>query len=183
MRIAEIGCWTGLSTAVLANAAKDRGGLVYAVDHWRGNQGVPPLLAKAQAVDVFAIFRRNLAALGLADAVRPMVMDSESAAAVVADGLFDLVFIDADHRYSAIRRDLDLWLPKVRPGGVLCGHDCEGYYDDFAAMERQRIDAHLEDDFIPGLCHPGVVKALSERFRRAFRATRPSLIWIFVRER
>jgi len=45
----------------------------------------------------------------------------------VAEGLnnemFDFVFVDADHSYSTVSADVRAWWPKVKPGGVLCGHD------------------------------------------------------------
>ena len=40
-----------------------------------------------------------------------------------ADGTFDFVYIDADHTYEGVRDDLEAWWPKVKPGGVLGGHD------------------------------------------------------------
>ena len=39
------------------------------------------------------------------------------------DGSLDFVFIDADHSYEGVRGDIELWLPKVKSGGLLCGHD------------------------------------------------------------
>lgn len=38
-------------------------------------------------------------------------------------GNFDLVFIDANHEYTQVKKDILAWLPKVRPGGILAGHD------------------------------------------------------------
>lgn len=35
----------------------------------------------------------------------------------------DLVFVDADHSYEAVRDDLRAWAPKLAPGGVLAFHD------------------------------------------------------------
>jgi hypothetical protein len=40
-----------------------------------------------------------------------------------ADGWFDLVFLDADHRYRAVRDDLKAWIPKVWSGGIVACHD------------------------------------------------------------
>jgi hypothetical protein len=36
---------------------------------------------------------------------------------------FDFVYIDADHSYEAIKHDLELAWPLIRPGGALAGHD------------------------------------------------------------
>ena len=50
-------------------------------------------------------------------------MRSDEAARHVADGALDFVFIDADHSYEGISTDIRLWAPKIRSGGILCGHD------------------------------------------------------------
>lgn len=39
------------------------------------------------------------------------------------DASQDIVFIDGDHSYEAVFADIRAWWPKVRLGGILCGHD------------------------------------------------------------
>jgi Methyltransferase domain len=63
-------------------------------------------------------------------------MESGDAAAHVPDDYLDFVYIDANHSYDAVKRDLVLWYPKVRSGGLVSGHD---YFD-------ARADADLEPD-------------------------------------
>lgn len=65
-------------------------------------------------------------------------MDSRAAVAGVKDGALDLVFIDADHSYEGVKRDIAAWLPKVRPGGWLGGHDYRnsGNQFDFSGVDR-----------------------------------------------
>lgn len=48
---------------------------------------------------------------------------SREAAASFADGSLDFAFIDARHDYEAVKEDISLWYPKIRDGGILCGHD------------------------------------------------------------
>lgn len=48
---------------------------------------------------------------------------SRQIAPLFADGSLDFIFIDANHRYPFIREDLDLWVRKVRKGGIASGHD------------------------------------------------------------
>lgn len=48
---------------------------------------------------------------------------SDVAASFFADGYFDVVYIDADHSEAGCLKDLTAWWPKVKRGGVLCGHD------------------------------------------------------------
>ncbi len=48
---------------------------------------------------------------------------SPGVAAQFVDESFDFVYIDADHTEAAVYTDLCAWWSKVRPGGVLAGHD------------------------------------------------------------
>lgn len=50
-------------------------------------------------------------------------MTSEQASKLYADESVDLVFIDGDHSYEGCSTDIRLWWPKVKPGGILSGHD------------------------------------------------------------
>lgn len=51
--------------------------------------------------------------------------DSLEAAKDFEDHSLDFVFIDADHTYEATKADIGAWMPKVKKGGLLCGHDYE----------------------------------------------------------
>lgn len=54
---------------------------------------------------------------------RLLRQDSERAAASFPDGHFDFVYLDARHDYRSVQDDIRAWAPKVRPGGILAGHD------------------------------------------------------------
>lgn len=41
----------------------------------------------------------------------------------VPEGSLRLVYIDADHSFDAVLRDLRAWKPKLGPGGVMAFHD------------------------------------------------------------
>jgi cephalosporin hydroxylase len=53
------------------------------------------------------------------------VLQSNSAEAAwhFAAKSVDFVFIDADHTYDAVKMDLTAWIPKIKPGGIIAGHD------------------------------------------------------------
>jgi len=65
--------------------------------------------------------RANLAPV--ADRVNLIVGDSLTQAATYADGSLDFVFLDDDHSTAHVRAELDAWWPKLKPDGVLAGHD------------------------------------------------------------
>jgi predicted O-methyltransferase YrrM len=39
------------------------------------------------------------------------------------DGTIDFIYIDAEHTYESVKRDLELYLPKLKKGGIIGGHD------------------------------------------------------------
>ena len=41
----------------------------------------------------------------------------------IKDGTYDFVFIDADHTYEGCKKDILLWRSKIKPEGLLMGHD------------------------------------------------------------
>jgi len=58
-----------------------------------------------------------------ASVVRIIRAPSVSAAGLFPEGYFDFVFIDADHAYASVDADIRAWLPLVKSGGILSGHD------------------------------------------------------------
>lgn len=52
------------------------------------------------------------------------------------DNQYDFVYIDADHTYESVKKDLELYLPKVKNGGIIGGHD---YTDNWVEV-RQAVD-------------------------------------------
>ena len=75
---------------------------------------------------------------------------SWEAADVFPDGHFDVVYIDADHTREAVRKDIDAWLPKVRQGGLIGGHD---YERRRCHQVREVVDDIFGDDIIVGTHH------------------------------
>lgn len=57
----------------------------------------------------------------------------------IEDNSQHLVYIDGDHSYDSVKKDIELFLPKIKEGGIIAGHD-----------------------FTPG--HPGVIDAVFESF-------------------
>jgi hypothetical protein len=57
---------------------------------------------------------------------------SEETAASFADEYFDWVYIDGNHLYEFVMRDLESYYPKVKSGGLIAGDDygLKGWWDD-----------------------------------------------------
>ena len=112
----ELGCAKGRSAAYMcveiANSGKDID--FYCVDIWGSTWAVE-----------YETFLKNLTPV--AQYFKPLKMSSMDAVVKFKDNSVDFVFIDADHSYEAVKQDILAWYPKVKPGGILAGHD---YYLD-----------------------------------------------------
>lgn len=50
-------------------------------------------------------------------------MKSDEAVNIINNNKLDFVYIDADHRYKSVKKDIIKWEKKVKPGGIISGHD------------------------------------------------------------
>jgi hypothetical protein len=66
-------------------------------------------------------FLNNMAPM--ADKFRLIIDQSWDAANYFPDKSLDFVFIDACHEYESVKKDILVWMPKIKDGGILSGHD------------------------------------------------------------
>jgi GR25 family glycosyltransferase involved in LPS biosynthesis len=139
-KFVEVGSWKGKSSAYMAveiaNSCKEID--FYCVDTWEGsieNKGMEEL---SRLYDIFLSNMKPVESY-----YTPLKMKSLDAVSRFGDHSLDFVFIDASHEYEDVKADIIAWLPKIKPGGVLAGHDY--YIDDF--------------DY-----YPGVKQAVNEEF-------------------
>ncbi|MEI9926957.1 MAG: class I SAM-dependent methyltransferase [Sphingomonas sp.] len=82
----------------------------------------PSTLAVDGTVDTLPLFLANLRRFRLEARVEVWRSDSAAAAARMTEPVA-LLFLDADHRYDCICRDLEAWLPRLAPTGIIVLHD------------------------------------------------------------
>ena len=73
-------------------------------------------------------------------------MRSTEAAQIIPDNSLDFVYVDARHDYCGVLEDLRAYYPKLRPGGILSGHD-------FLSVAEQK-DLDPKQDW--SICSDGV---------------------------
>jgi predicted O-methyltransferase YrrM len=120
----EVGAWKGHSICYLGNLLKDKNVKIYAVDLWDETykyEDNPRL--KKQKVILHDIFKQNLKNNGLNDKIIDIKSLSWEAASNFRDEEVDFVFIDADHEYESVIKDIKAWLPKIKKNGIISGHD------------------------------------------------------------
>ena len=117
--IVEIGSWKGKSTIWLAKGSQAGQKVkVYAFDP----HSASIVHQKHGEAWTFDELKQNISRAGVADIVSPVVATSEAAASRFNEPI-EMIFIDGDHDYEAVKRDFELWYPKVVDGGVMAFHD------------------------------------------------------------
>jgi len=79
-----------------------------------------------------------------------MQMRSAVASTYIAPKSLDLVFIDGEHTYAEVKQDSLCWLPKIKDGGIICGHDYGHFSIEVAdAVRELYTEFKLIDDDAP----------------------------------
>lgn len=147
-KFAEIGVWKGRSISFLANLVRDRKNLeIYGIDLFNDTYTIghepankPPY--KNDVKYLWEIYNENLNDTNTRHLIQDIKGLSHEMAERFSDNYFDFVFIDADHSYDSVKKDIDSWFSKVKQGGIIAGHD------------------YLDKD-----PNDGVTKAVDEKFR------------------
>lgn len=117
-KFVEVGVYSGASCAFLAQQLVYRGTRfeLYAVDHWTE-------LKPDSTETLWQDFVDRIEQAKLGPYIAAFKGKSVEIATQFDDASMDFVFIDANHPYEDVKADIEAWLPKVRIGGMLAGHD------------------------------------------------------------
>jgi len=115
--VAEIGVWEG---AFARTICEEVGAFLYAVDPWAPQQGYIERKNVKSRLDR-ALERTEAALAGFPhQIVRATSIDG---AKQIADRSLGAAYIDGNHLRAHVTADIKAWLPKVKPGMVIAGHD------------------------------------------------------------
>ncbi len=127
----EIGSYCGKSGVYLGAAARERGTVLFTVDHHRGSEEnqsdwehhdpevVDPRTGR---MDTLPFFRRTIEAAGLEAVVVGVLGDSPTVGRYWANPV-GFLFIDGGHAEDVAMADYSTWAGHVVAGGVLAIHD------------------------------------------------------------
>ncbi len=117
--IVEVGSWKGRSSNALLTG-NDKG-IVFCLDTWQGSSNIEDdtnWMAKQE--NILSQFKANTCQFNNLVFIQK---DSIVGANDFADQSIDMIFIDANHTYEGVKADILAWLPKVKIGGLITGHD------------------------------------------------------------
>ena len=120
----EVGSWKGRSSVFMAveiaNSEKDI--IFHCIDPWHVQHNI--LIQDDHEEDwLYNDFLSNIEPVK--EYITPVRLSSVEAASLYEDESLDFVFIDAAHDYDSVKADITAWLPKVKIGGTIGGHDYE----------------------------------------------------------
>ena len=161
----EVGVYKGeFSQEILKNWT----GTLFMVDVWRplGEEYNDSSNHKYHS-DILAETMNNIQ--GYEDRGIIIRANSEIASQMFQDESLDFVYIDANHAYDFVKKDIQLWFPKVKKGGLFCGHDYMNldWYNDPNFLPNGK-DKHIYTNTYEGKIHYngvfGVNPAIDEFF-------------------
>lgn len=126
----EIGAFKGKSGAYAGVEILNSGKKIALnlVDHFKGNAEHLDTAShwyeanlKEDPEYLFNLCTKNLEPVK--DVVTIIRKTSVQAAKQFKNGSLDFVFIDGSHDTDSVCADIDAWLPKVKAGGIIAGHD------------------------------------------------------------
>ncbi len=139
--IVEVGTWLGRSCACLIELCNADGKTpwITVVDTFTGSSNDPnqPRIVKEHGGSVHQKFIDNIKPYRY-PLLTVLVHPSVIAAKIFDNESLSAVFIDGNHDYEHVSADIKAWLPKIKTGGIIAGHD------------------------ICGMGHEGVIRAVNE---------------------
>ena len=120
----EVGTWKGCSAAYMVVSIINSGKRIEfdCVDPWLGeDQSGYQLEVQRLGGKLYEHFCENMKPVE--GHYTPIRLPSVEASKLYDNESIDFVFIDAAHDYDNVRADISAWLPKVKSGGYIGGHD------------------------------------------------------------
>jgi len=134
--VCEVGSWAGRSAVIMAKAGAKE---VVCVDTWEGSENDPGCKAyDGSRGSPINVFLRNTQGLP----IKAHCARSPEAAEKFKDGEFDIVYIDAEHDYESVKKDIEAWRPKAKH--ILAGHDYHSFPDVQRAVKDSGLTPHVE---------------------------------------
>jgi GR25 family glycosyltransferase involved in LPS biosynthesis len=120
--IVEIGSWKGKSASFMAVEIANTGKRIRfdCIDTFKGSKEheFDPSILNDTLLEEFTHNTKPVV-----EYINTIVSDSVEAASRYEDNSIDFIFVDGDHSFEGVDRDLVAWLPKLKPGGLIAGDD------------------------------------------------------------
>ncbi|WP_373002794.1 class I SAM-dependent methyltransferase [Sulfurimonas sp.] len=176
IKLLEIGSWAGGSVITWAEALskKSKTSKIYCIDPWEdyldnNNQLWTHKTMKnaTKKNKIYSLFLHNIITSGYVEMVSILRGKTEDMVKTLKEKSFDVIFIDANHAYNAVKKDLSSVIPLLKDGAILCGDDLELQYSEVNTellLKSKNMDVIVDPNKKINY-HPGVTLAVYEEFR------------------
>ena len=129
-KIVELGCWKGRSSSYLIVEAfnSNKNLDIHFVDTWAGSSehldSTKGTYEEGLVIDqdyVYKVFLDNINKTDYPKNIHRL--HTFQASKLFDDNSIDFLYIDTAHEFEHVKKEINLWFPKVRPGGMIAGHD------------------------------------------------------------
>ena len=148
----EIGSYAGESAEIFLKSNAFR--LLYCIDPWEMHYDPEDNAGEDEGIFIAEKefdkrFKNN-------PIVKKVKMKSSKAVNIFKDESIDFIYIDGNHQYEFVKQDLIDYVPKIKKGGIISGHDRQQWL--------------------------GVDKALDEYFHKKPLKDYPDTTWIYIKD-
>ena len=174
----EIGSWFGASTLSWAQGLlkyKKLNSSITCIDAWEpffdmethADQNYASEMEQLLETEfAYNVFLHNIRTIKKEIKTQHYRGKSENILHQLKDEIYDVVFIDADHAYNSVSKDIKSSLRLVKDGGIICGDDLNLQFHE---IDKDFANKNKHKDFIKDPCvnknyHPGVTVAVAEEF-------------------
>jgi hypothetical protein len=135
----EIGVFKGQFSKVLM---EEWNGTLYMIDPWRplGEEYIDSSNHKDH-LDAYEQATNSIR--GFEDRAFMLRGLSEQMVKLFANNSLDFVYIDGNHAYDFVKQDMEMWWPKLKKGGLFCGHDYLDIEWTADGLMENGKDAHI----------------------------------------
>jgi predicted O-methyltransferase YrrM len=149
----ELGAYKGKSTSFIVTEMINRNRDIqfYTVDTFQGDSGSTDskeieAYKKVDTSKMLDEFMENTK--HLPEKLNVLINNSDLCAKMFEDNSVDTIFIDAGHSYEAVIKDIAAWLPKMKDGSIMAGHD----YNSWAGVKEAVDGAFDKPDKVENDC-------------------------------
>lgn len=138
--MAEIGSYAGESTSIFLKSGKIK--QLFAIDPWKADYDKTDVASFSNFNLVEKLFDENVKGYNV------VKMKTTFAGAFNLLPELDVIYIDGNHQYEAVKEDITFALNKIKKGGIICGHDYNDYTLDTVVKAIEELLGIPEKTFI-----------------------------------